>query len=294
MTPAGGRARAARILREPLLWFLLAGGVLFGVYRWMNPEAFNRPDRNRIVLTRDDLTQMSVQWRAQGLPPLSAAQWKSLIDARVREEVLFREAVALGLDRDDTIVKRRMVQKMDFLAQDLAAARTPTSNELREWFTAHPERFTLPPRVSFRHLYFSFDKRGPNARAAASSALDALNRNPAAAGKAGDPFMFQDSYADRTPDQIAKEFGPSFAHAVFKLGAGQGWQGPVESGYGWHAVQVTETTPARLPPFEEVEPEVRTDWMGEQVEKAKQRVYEGMRARYDVVLPDLPTDKAAP
>lgn len=287
------KSRLVRVLREPLLWFVLAGAALFVVYRVMNPDAFARPDRNRIVITQDDLTQMSVQWRAQGLPPLSATQWKSLIDARVREEVLFREAVALGLDRDDTIVKRRMVQKMDFLAQDLAAARTPTSTELREWFKTHPERFTLPPRVSFRHVYFSFDKRGAKARDAAAAGLKQLAVNPLAAPSLGDPFMFQDHYADRTPDQIAKEFGPAFAQALFKLAPGT-WQGPVESGYGWHAIVVTEATPARVPPFEEVEPEVKSDWVVEQGELARQRVYEAMRARYEVVLPDLPISSARP
>jgi hypothetical protein len=259
----------------------------------MNPDAFARPDRNRIVITRDDLTQMSVQWRAQGLPPLSAAQWKSLIDARVREEVLFREAVALGLDRDDTIVKRRMVQKMDFLAQDLAAARTPTPAELREWFKAHPERFTLPPRVSFRHVYFSFDKRGAQARETAAAAVKQLARNPRIAPDVGDPFMFQDIYAERTPDQVAKEFGPAFAQSLFKLPAGA-WQGPVESGYGWHAIVVTDATPARVPPFEEVEPEVKSDWSAEQIVIARQRVYESMRQRYEVVLPELPTSETRP
>lgn len=288
---APSRHPLARALREPLLWFLLAGGALFVAYRLLNPDAFSQPDRNRIELTRDDLTQMSVQWRAQGLPPLTAEQWKSLIDTRVREEVLFREAVALGLDRDDTIVKRRMVQKMDFLAQDLAAARAPTPEDLRNWFASHQDRFTLPPRVAFRHVYFALDRNGTPARAAAAAAAKQLASAPAAV--LGDPFMFQDAYADRTPDQIAKDFGPAFARAVFKLVPGA-WQGPVESGYGWHAILVTEATPARVPAFEEIEPEVRTDWMGEQAELAKRRVYEAMRARYEVVLPEIPVPAAGP
>lgn len=283
----------ARFLREPLIWFLVAGGALFALYRMTNPEAFNRPDRNQIVITPADLTQMSVQWRARGMPPLTAEQWKSLIEARVREEVLFREAVALGLDRDDTIVKRRMVQKMDFLAQDLAAAREPTSAELRQWFDAHPERFTYPPRLSFRHVYFSTDKRGARARDAAAAAAKQLAVDPGTSGKLGDPFMFQDTYADRTPDHVAKDFGPGFAKALFALAPGA-WHGPVESGYGWHAIQVTEAAPARVPAFEEVEPEVKIDWMDEQAEVAKRRVYETMRARYEVVLPDLPVGNNRP
>jgi parvulin-like peptidyl-prolyl isomerase len=151
----------------------------------------------------------------------------------------------------------------------------------------------LPPRVSFRHVYFSFDKRGAQAREAAGSAVKQLAQSPAAQAGVGDPFMFQDTYADRTPDQIAKEFGPAFAQALFRLAPGT-WQGPVESGYGWHAIVVTEATPARVPPFEEIEPEVKSDWVVEQGELAKQRVYESMRARYEVILPELPTAKANP
>jgi peptidyl-prolyl cis-trans isomerase C len=159
--------RFSRWLREPLMLFLIVGVALFGLFRAVQPEAFNRGATNRIVLTQDDLRQMSVQWLAQGRPPLAPEQWRSLIEAKVREEVLFREAVALGLDRDDTIVKRRMVQKMEFLAQDIAAAREPSSAELRNWFHENTPRFAQPPRVSFRHLYFSFDKRGQRSRGVA-------------------------------------------------------------------------------------------------------------------------------
>lgn len=282
-------SRALRWLREPLVLFMVAGVALFALFRALHPEAFTRATANRIVITQDDLRQMSVQWLAQGRPLLTPEQWRSLIEAKVREEVLFREALALGLDRDDTIVKRRMVQKMDFLAQDLAGARDSTSAELRQWFREHTARFTQPPRVSFRHLYFSFDKRGPRARDDAARALQQL---PAAAAKHADPFMFQDEYAERTPDQMAKDFGPVFARSLFTLKPGA-WQGPIESGYGWHLVYVASLTPERLPDFEEVEAEVKADWIAEQAELAKRRVYDAMRARYEVVLPEIQSESPA-
>jgi peptidyl-prolyl cis-trans isomerase C len=295
---AGGPEAAGRFsrwLREPLMLFLVVGVALFAVFRAVHPEAFNRAASNRIVLTPDDLRQMSVQWAAQGRPQLTPAEWRSLIDTKVREEVLFREAVALGLDRDDTIVKRRMVQKMEFLAQDVAAAREPTSADLRQWFGENTARFVLPPRISFRHLYFSFDKRGQRARDDAGLALRGLGSltvGSPAASKLADPFMFQDEYAERTPDQIAKEFGPAFARSLFQLKPGA-WQGPVESGYGWHLIVVASLIPERLPDFEEVEPEVKADWIAEQGELAKRRAYEAMRARYEVVLPEQPAEGPA-
>ncbi|HMO46156.1 MAG TPA: peptidylprolyl isomerase [Rubrivivax sp.] len=291
---AGGvpRAGVRRWLREPLLQFLLAGLALFAGYRALHPQSAEPALANRIVITQDDLRQMGLAWKAQGRPPMSAPQWASLIEAKVREEILFREALALGLDKDDAIVKRRMAQKMEFLAQDAAAAREPAQDELRQWLASHPERFTLPPRVSFRHVYFALDRPGTPAHAAAQAALRTLSAHPARAQKLGDPFMYQDEYAERTPDQMAKDFGPAFAQALFKLPAG-GWRGPIESGYGWHVIELSSSTPGRVPAFEEIAPEVKADWIAEQGELARRRAYEAMRARYEIVLPDF-GDSSAP
>jgi peptidyl-prolyl cis-trans isomerase C len=290
----GGRAPGSgvrRWLREPLLQFLLAGLALFAGYRALNPQSAEPASSNRIVITQDDLRQMGLAWKAQGRPPLTAPQWASAIEAKVREEILFREALALGLDKNDAIVKRRLAQKMDFLAQDVAAAREPTQDELRQWLQAHPERFTLPPRVSFRHVYFALDRPGTPAHEAAQAALRTLSAHPARALKLGDPFMYQDEYAERTPDQMAKDFGPGFAQVLFKLPPG-GWRGPIESGYGWHVIDVRSLTPGRVPGFEEVAPEVKADWIAEQGEIAKARAYEAMRARYEIVLPDFDDSNA--
>ena len=146
----------------------------------------------------------------------------------------------MGLDKDDEIVKRRMAQKMQFLAEDVAAAREPTTAELKSWYGQNSAKFAEPGRVSFRHLYFSPDRRGDRARDDAPQALAKLAGQPQDAKLAAsiaDPFMFQDYYRDRTPEQLAKEFGPHFALAVAKLAPGS-WQGPIESGYGWHLVFV--------------------------------------------------------
>src|SRR5262245_56281725 len=257
--------RAKRIVREPLTVFVIVGVGVFALFRAVQPEAFNTTNpSNRIVITQDDLRQMSVQWLAQGRPPLTTEQCGALIEVKVREEVLFREAVALGLDRDDTIVKRRMVQKMDFLARDVAASREPATAELKRWFDENVERFKRPPRVSFRHLYFSTDKRGARTREDAALALVALKRS-ASPQRSGDPFMFQDTYAERTSDQVAKDFGPGFAQALFTMGQGA-WQGPIESGYGWHVIYVDSKIDERAPEFEEVESEVKSEWIPDQTE----------------------------
>jgi hypothetical protein len=275
-------------LRDPLLHFLLIGIALFGGYRWLHPspDVSNEPDQ--IVLTSDDLRQITVSWVAQGRAAPTPEQMARLVDAKVREEILYREALALGLDKDDTIVKRRLAQKMDFLAEDAAALREPSRQELEAWFQDHSEAFASPPRASFTHIYFSFDRRGETGKDEAAKALGIIGGEPreaAAAAKLGDRFMFQDFYGDRSPSHVAAQFGPGFARALFQVKPGS-WQGPIESGYGWHLVFVDAITPSRVPAFDEVEPEVRAEWTAEQRARSKQQAFEAMRARYTVVLPD--------
>ena len=276
-----------RWLREPLLHFLLTGLLLFVGYHWVNPRSGQPDPDGRIELTADDLRQIRIAWLAQGREALSPEQMRRLVEARVREEILYREALALGLDKDDTIVRRRMAQKMEFLFEDVAALRDPTADELRAWFEKNAERFVLPARATFRHLYFSPDRRGVRARDDAARALAKLAGKPADgpdAATLADPFMFQDYYGDRSFEEVARTLGPAFARALFELAPGA-WSGPIESGYGWHLVWVDSITPARVPAFEDVEPDVRREWIEGQRTEIRQRAFEAMRARYEVVLP---------
>jgi peptidyl-prolyl cis-trans isomerase C len=247
-----------RWLREPLLHFLLIGLALFVIYRALNPTAVEQGNRSRIELTNDDLRQLEVGWVAQWRRPPTPEEMRRLMESKVREEILYREALALGLEQGDTIVKPCMVQKMEFLAEDLSTLREPSREELKAWFEKNPQRFTIAGRASFRHLYFSFDKRGERVREAAEGVLAELAGKPADAPGAAtlaDPFMFQDYYGDRSPEQVANVFGAKFTRSLFQLEPGA-WQGPIESGFGWHLVWVDSMTPARVPAFEEVEPEV--------------------------------------
>jgi parvulin-like peptidyl-prolyl isomerase len=291
------RGALGRWLREPLLQFLSIGLALFVVYALRHPAAGARPRSDRIELTGDDLRQIGFAWVAQGRPVPSPDELRSLVDARVREEILYREALALGLDRDDAIVRRRMAQKMEFLFEDVAKLREPTADELRAWFQAHAGRFALPARVTFRHAYFSPDRRGARARDDAAEALARLAGRAVDAPEVaalGDRFMFQDYYGDRTPDDVAKTFGPAFARAVFEAAPGV-WAGPVESGYGWHLVWVDGVTPARVPQLEEVGSEVHAAWIEEQRTDIRKKAFEAMRARYEVVLPaELPAIEVPP
>lgn len=273
-----------RLLGEPLVHFFAAGAVVFGAYWLFDNEPVAAVDGRRIEISANDVRQIAIAWLAQGRLPLTRYQLQSLIDQKVVEEVLFREGLALGLDRNDEIIKRRVVQKMDFLAADVAAMQEPDKAELVAWFSGNSDRFAIPPRASFRHLYFSPDNRGGAARGDAVAALDAISGKAADSPEVAavaDPFMLRTYYSNSTPDLMLKEFGPAFAAELFKLDPG-GWRGPIQSGYGWHLVWIDAMEPGRVPTFEEVEAHVRSAWHDARYQKIKRSALEEMRARYTV------------
>ncbi len=292
--PGAVVAFVRRVLKEPLTHFLLLGVVLFAANALVQRGASETNAPKQIVLTLDELQQLQMlfqsQWRRQPTPQ----EFDALVETKIKEEILYREALALGLDKDDEIVKRRMAQKMQFVAEDVAQAHEPDTAELRTWFDANSTKFALPGRISFRQIYFSPDQRGTRARDDAVAALKQLAGKPIdapAASSSGDATMLQEYYGDRSSEQLAKDFGPVFAQAAFALTPGS-WQGPIESGFGWHLVFVDSMIPGRVPDFEEVEPDVKTAWLGQQKALAWQKAYDAMRAKYVVLLPK-PPDAAA-
>jgi hypothetical protein len=287
--PGPARSAVRRFLREPLLHFLVLGALLFVVHGAVN-RGSAQAGASQIALTLEDLRQLQIGFASKWERLPSPQEMAALVDDRVREEVLYREALALGLDKNDTIVRRRLAQKMEFLAEDVSQAREPSHAELEAWFGKNAQTFIQPGRVTFRHLYFSPDRRHERARDDAAKALARLANRPedwTGAPGLADPFMFQDYMADRTPDQIARDFGPPFAKALFEAKPGA-WTGPLESGYGWHVVFVSSSTPGRVPAFEEVEDEVRSAWTAEQHAESLRGSYAKLRAKYELVLPAPP------
>jgi len=287
-------ASIKRLLREPLLHFIVLGAVLFTGYTIWQPGG-GVASSHEIALTFDELMQLEKLFESQWHRPPTPEEFSGMVETKVRQEILYREALAMGLDKNDEIVKRRMAQKMQFLAEDVAAAHEPSTEELEAWYAENSDKFALPSRVGFRHLYFSPDLRGARAHDDALDALAKLAGQPEDAPLAAslaDPFMFQDYYADRTSESLAKDFGPEFAVAIPRLTPGS-WQGPIESGYGWHLVFVDSVVPGRVPAFEEIAGDVKTAWLGDQKERAWREAYNEMRAKYTVLLP-VPADEGSP
>jgi peptidyl-prolyl cis-trans isomerase C len=284
-----------RLLREPLAHFLLIGAVLFGLYSLTPSGPPATAPSKEIRLSLDEIGQLTLLYQSQWRRPPTPQDLERMVENKVQQEILYREALAIGIDKDDEIVKRRMAQKMEFLAEDVAAAREPTTADLRSWYETNSAKFAQPPRLSFRHLYFSTDRRGTRARNDAEQALAKLAGQPVdakIASSLADPFMFQDYYRDSAPDYLGKEFGPPFALAVARLAPGS-WQGPIESGFGWHLVFVDTVIPGRVPAFEEIEGDVKTAWLSEQKATAWEKTYKDMRAKYIVLIPAPPDAQTA-
>jgi hypothetical protein len=277
------RGRLGRLVREPLVHFLILGIGLFVLQAVVNPGAVTRRT-TRINVGPDELAWIATTWLQQYRRPPSNSELHGLVDDYVREEVLYREALAMGLDRDDIIIKRRMVQKIGFLTEDVATQRPPTRQELERFFATNQERYRLPPRLTFTHVYFSTDRRGAEAGADAERALTRLGRAgaPARAPELGDRFMLQYDFAERSLAEIAQLFGGKFAESLFALPPITAWQGPVTSSFGWHLVRVVARTPGRLPTLDEVSALVSQDYDLQRRNDSNARRYASLRSRYTV------------
>lgn len=275
-----------RLLREPLVHFLAAGLVLFGLSALLGESFGAGDDRRRIEVSAGRIRQLRDTWtRQRGVPP-TRAQLDGLIEDFIREEVLYREAIASGLDQGDAIVRRRLAQKVEFLAQSVASTVEPTDAELQAFFEANSERYVVPEQVGFEHVYFSRERRGPGAEEAARGALALLTAGGPAAAEAaalGDRFMLQRAYPPQTRDQIRDLFGPRFAARVFELPPDV-WTGPVESSYGAHLVRVRRRVPSRLPALAEVRGAVTRDLDEQRLRSAADEYYARLRARFEIEI----------
>jgi hypothetical protein len=272
--------RLARLLREPLLHFMVVGAVIFfAAQAWRADH-----DQHRIVVTADTVAELAGKHRLQYGRSPTAAELERAIDAYVEEEMLYREGRALGLDRDDEIVRRRVAQKATFLRQDLAIPAEPTAAELERYFRAHAARYAEPARTSFRHLYFSPDVGGADgARRRAEAALARLTAGAAADDVGTDAFPDQPAYVAVGPAEAQRLFGATpMAAAVATAPLGR-WSGPVRSGYGWHLVFAQSRAAGAPGDLARLHDRVRGDWLHDAQAAANARAMATLRARYTVV-----------
>jgi hypothetical protein len=273
-----------KLYKEPLLHFLIIGALIFVIFSSVNKDEITVSD-NKIVVTAAEIGRLSDNWSKRWNRPPTESELQGLVESYIREEVYYREALALGLDQNDTILRRRLMQKMEFLSNDLAELNTPDESALSKFFFDHQDKYELPARVTFTHIYFSLDKRGAKAVEDAKSVLSGLNE--LRAPERGDSFMLQYDFVQETPFEVERLFGKVFAEQLFQSEINT-WQGPIESAYGLHLVRINEKTDARMPELASIIEKVRTDWMFAQRQKMNKEIYERFKQRYEIVVEDLP------
>ena len=272
-----------RLIRDPVVRFLAVGAAIFWITHLLHHSSQNTAQR--IVVDAAQVRRLSQLYQAQTGAAASQVEIDHLVDDYIHDEVLYREALRLGLDQNDDIVRRRLVQKIEFLNSDLAAAAPPSETELRRYYSAHAAEFAAPAAVTFSHIYFAPDLRGEvSARQAALDALRALQTQPNPAQRqVGDPFPLQRTYAELSAGEVAQVFGHTpFVAALFAAPVGQ-WWGPIRSGYGWHLVFVSHRVEQRIPEFENIKAQVAAAAAEELRRRADERGYAEMEARYFVV-----------
>jgi len=284
-----------RLIREPLVHFLLIGAGLFILFGWRgNPASVtgqSGPQSSKIVVARGDIDQLAATFTRTWMRPPTEEELRGLIENFVREEIYYREALAIGLDRDDAVIRRRMRQKMEFIFEDITARSEPTDEDLNAFMKKHPEGYLVDPQISFRQVYINADKRGRNAEADALQVLGQLNSG-ADPDSVGDPFLLEPEIRLYPLWDIRKQFGEEFGRSLLELKQGR-WEGPVRSGYGLHLVFVIKRVGGRMPQLNEVREMVKRDWTTERQKEIKDAVYAKIRERY-VVSVEKPKAEAVP
>ena len=272
-----------KFVREPLVHFIALGALGFLLFHFnANRDA---PQDGKIVVTPGKVEQLATGFSRTWQRSPTQHELDGLVEDHIREEVLYREALAMGLDKDDTIVRRRMRQKFEFLTEDASAAALPTDQDLQSWLDKHPDKFRVEPAIAFSQVYFNTSRRGESASAAAAKAHARLNRagKNIAPPELGDPTMLSHELPPTRVDEVASVFGKEFAQQIAQLEPGR-WAGPVQSSYGWHLVYVSERTEGRSRPLSEVREGVQREWLTARRKEIVDATYSKLREKYAVVV----------
>ncbi len=279
-----------KLLREPLVHFLVLGAAVFAASSLLDRGAASEP--RRVVITQGQIEQLAADFARFHRRPPSPEEQQELIRDCIHEEVSYREAVALGLDRDDPVIRQRLRQKMEFLFDDVAALAEPTDAQLDAYLTQHPDAFRIQSRVTFDQIYLDPQRRSATLSRDAAKLLTQLNQGAADASTLGDPFLLDHRFAATPSSEVATLFGEGFASALGQLPVGR-WQGPIQSGYGPHLVLVRKRTPGGVSALSEVRDAVRREWMSAKRQKTRDTFYAGLLARYFITVEQQPRPELA-
>ncbi|MEI2298827.1 peptidylprolyl isomerase [Ensifer sp. MJa1] len=279
--------RLLRILSEPFAQFLVIGAVVAGLYSMVGRSPPIAGD-TIVEVGPGRIAQLSETFQRAWQRPPTPLEMDGLIAAFVKEEIFYREGRKIGLDRDDTVFRRRIQQKMEFLIEPSEAEMTPDEADLQAYLDANAQAYRVPATLAFRQLFFDVSRRGLAAEADALAALAALNANDAAAGPGdiGDATLLPPAMSLTRIDRIESDFGAAFATGLEQAAIGR-WSGPVRSTYGLHLVMVDQRTAPHVPPLEEVRAAVLRDWQDRKRREIAEDRYRRLRAGYQVIV-DVP------
>jgi len=275
--------KSKSIWKDPLVHFLALGLLLFVLFEWRGGGS--GPESRRIVISRGQIQHLAAGFTRTWNRPPTEAELKGLIDDYVREEIAYREAVSMGLDRDDTVIRRRLRQKLEFLVEDAAAAEEPSDTDLQAWLDAHPEKVAIEPQIAFRQIYLNPDLRGAAIEDDARRLLDRLRKAgpDAAIDDLGDSRMLPQEFSLVPRREVERSFGEIFVDRLLTLEPGR-WEGPIESGYGLHLVCVRKRVEGRIPALDEVRPLVEREVVDQRRRQQLDRMYDDLLERYRVTV----------
>ena len=283
-----------KLLKEPLVQFLFIALVLLGGERVINADDYANEQYN--ILIDDQVLLQFMQLQAKTFKPndakaaleaLNTEDRQRLADDYARNEVLFREAMALNLNKNDQIIRRRLIQKMDYLAQGFYDEAQPlTEDDLRAYYAEHKQEYKKPASATFTHVFISSDSRAvEDAKGIADALLQTLNTKLVPfenAPRFGERFLYNRNYVNRDDDEIGSHFGEAFQQQIFAFEISDSWQGPVQSNYGWHLVLLKKNTPSYNPEFDESSSAVFADAQREQQRQTKRQAIDKLMAKYKI------------
>jgi len=277
------------ILKDPLCHFVILGALLFSAYQLAN-DAVEAFDPQRIVIEQGVLKRLASSFERSWLRQPTRAELNGLIQEHLKEEILYREALALGLDKNDPVIRRRLRQKMEFLNQDISDPPEASDDVLQQYLNTHQDTFRQPPRVSFSQMFFRED--GVKGRMRAEAALVKFRSHSLSEidlEAHGDPTLLTARMQDASPASVAKTFGQEFSKELFSLPLNQ-WVGPIESGFGLHLLYIDSLVPSEAAVLDDVRKNVAREWLSGQRQLANDRFFQILRDRYVVEISDVPGD----
>lgn len=272
-----------RISREPISWFLLLGALVFALDRFTD----DTPELEIIV---DDALRerLSMVWQASYGRAPHPDELRGLINEHLVEEMLYREALSLGLEQQDQIIRRRLAQKIRFLSEDSLLLEKPSEDDLRAWFQERREQYAPVPRISFQHIYVNAEAQGAHLEPKLSEISRQLaQEEPSSGPPVGDLFLLPNSYTDAPLQRVANDLGFAFVEAIESLPVRE-WSEPVESAYGYHFVWIESRDSGTSAEFEENLERIGRDYQRAQREAANQAFIERLAQKYQVI--EVPTE----